>query len=202
MTKGDDDEQMGAANDQCDGVAECDDDEYRLLWSVQSDEECLSLEQQCQRQRTNQRQMDEGNRILRHVDCPGVHVLRVTGYLHFQLDAFWTGDSPIKESDLGSDGTKVATLGDTTVRWTALEDGAMVAYERHGVVQRRATIVASAMGYRLVDESGNVLSEAEYAADGSVRLLNGECQVVKQLSQEQLRAIAGDRLAMVPEASR
>lgn len=115
---------------------------------------------------------------------------------------FWTGDSPIKESDLGSDGTKVATLGDTTVRWTALEDGAMVAYERHGVVQRRATIVASAMGYRLVDESGNVLSEAEYAADGSVRLLNGECQVVKQLSQEQLRAIAGDRLAMVPEASR
>lgn len=115
---------------------------------------------------------------------------------------FWTGDSPIKESDLGSDGTKVATLGDTTVRWTPLEDGAMVAYERHGVVQRRATIVASAMGYRLVDESGNVLSEAEYAADGSVRLLNGECQVVKQLSQEQLRAIAGDRLAMVPEASR
>lgn len=115
---------------------------------------------------------------------------------------FWTGDSPIKESDLGSEGTKVATLGETTVRWTPLEDGAMVTYERHGVVERRAVIVASETGYRLVDEQGTLLSEAEYAADGTVRLLNGECQVVKELSQEQLRTIAGDRFAMVAEVGR
>lgn len=115
---------------------------------------------------------------------------------------FWTGDSPIKESDLGSKDTKVATLGETTVRWIPLEDGAMVAYERHGVVERRATIVASETGYRLVDEQGMVLSEAEYAADGTVRLLNGECQVVKELSLEQLRTIVGDRLAMVAEVGR
>lgn len=115
---------------------------------------------------------------------------------------FWTGDSPIKESDLGSEDIKVATLGETTVRWTPLEDGATVTYERHGVVERRATIVASETGYRLVDESGNLLSEAEYAADGTVRLLNGECQVVKGLSLEQLRTIVGDRLAMVAEVGR
>ena len=112
---------------------------------------------------------------------------------------FWTGESPIKESDLGSDGTKVATVGETTTRWTPLEDGAMVSFERHGIVERRATIVASATGYRLVDEQGNLLSEAEYAADGSVRLLNGECQVVKELSREQLRTIAEDRFAMGAE---
>ncbi len=112
---------------------------------------------------------------------------------------FWTGESPIKESDLGSDGTKVATVGETTIRWTPLEDGAMVSFERHGIVERRATIVASATGYRLVDEQGNLLSEAEYAADGSVRLLNGECQVVKELSREQLRTIAEDRFAMGAE---
>ncbi len=112
---------------------------------------------------------------------------------------FWTGESPIKESDLGSDGTKVATVGETTIRWTPLEDGAMVSFERHGIVERRATIVASATGYRLVDEQGNLLSEAEYAADGTVRLLNGECQVVKELSREQLRTIAEDRFAMVAE---
>lgn len=112
---------------------------------------------------------------------------------------FWTGESPIKESDLGSDGTKVATVGETTIRWTPLEDGAMVSFERHGIVERRATIVASATGYRLVDEQGNLLSEAEYAADGMVRLLNGECQVVKELSREQLRTIAEDRFAMVAE---
>ena len=81
-------------------------------------------------------------------------------------------------------------------------DGATVTYERHGVVERRASIVASANGYRLVDEQGALLSEAEYAADGTVRLLNGECQVVKELSQEQLRTIVGDRLAMVAEVGR
>jgi Domain of unknown function (DUF3332) len=112
---------------------------------------------------------------------------------------FWTGDSPIKESDLGSDGTKVATLGEATIRWTPLEDGATVTYERHGVVERRATIIASATGYRLLDEQGNLLSEAEYATDGSVRLLNSDCQVVKELSQEQLRTIAEGRFAMLPE---
>ena len=112
---------------------------------------------------------------------------------------FWTGESPIKESDLGSDGTKVATVGETTIRWTPLEDGATVSFERHGIVERRATIVASETGYRLVDEQGNLLSEAEYAADGTVRLLNGECQVVKELSREQLRTIAEDRFAMGAE---
>lgn len=112
---------------------------------------------------------------------------------------FWTGESPIKESDLGSDGTKVATVGETTIRWTPLEDGATVSFERHGILERRATIVASETGYRLVDERGNLLSEAEYTADGTVRLLNGECQVVKELSPEQLRTIAEDRFAMVAE---
>ncbi|OYT21769.1 MAG: hypothetical protein CCU26_00920 [Nitrospira sp. UW-LDO-01] len=112
---------------------------------------------------------------------------------------FGTGESPIKESDLGSDGSKVVTVSGTTIRWTPLEDGATVSFDRHGIVERRATIVASATGYRLVDEQGNLLSEAEYAADGTVRLLNGECQVVKELSREQLRTIAEDRFAMVAE---
>lgn len=47
---------------------------------------------------------------------------------------FWKGGSPIKASDMGSDGTKVTTLGDTTIRWIPLEDGATVLYERTGVV--------------------------------------------------------------------
>ena len=113
---------------------------------------------------------------------------------------FWTGDSPIKESAVDSDGDRrVVTLGETTVRWTPSDDGATVTYERHGVVERRATIVANAMGYRLVDEHGNLLSEAEYAADGSVRLLNSECQVVKKWSEEQLKAIGQNRPTMFSE---
>jgi hypothetical protein len=102
---------------------------------------------------------------------------------------FWTGESPIKASDIGSDGTKVTTLGETTIRWTPSDDGARVVYERWGVVQRHATIVASAMGYRLVDENGSLLSEAEYGTDGSVRLLDGDCRVVNQWSGEQLKSI-------------
>ncbi len=115
---------------------------------------------------------------------------------------FWTGESPIKESGLESEGTRVVTVGETTIRWTSSEDGATVTYERHGVVERRATIMANAMGYRLVEENGKVLSETEYAADGTVRLLNGECQVVMQWNEEQLKAIAGDPSAMVAEAGR
>ncbi len=110
---------------------------------------------------------------------------------------FWTGESPIKASDLGSGGTKVTTLGDTTIRWIPLEDGATVLYERHGIVERRATIVASLTGYRLVDEHGNLLSEAEYSADGGVRLLNRDHQVIKQWSEKQLHTIAQSRPANV-----
>jgi Domain of unknown function (DUF3332) len=115
---------------------------------------------------------------------------------------FWTGESPIKESGLEGEGTRVAQIGDTTVRWTSLEDGAAVTYERHGMVERRARIEAHAMGYRLVEDNGSLLSEAEYAPDGSIHLLNGECQVVKELSPEQLKTSAGDRVARFAEVER
>jgi len=110
---------------------------------------------------------------------------------------FWSGESPIKASTIGSDGTKVTTLGETTIRWTPSEDGATVTYERHGIVERRAAIVASATGYRLVDEHGNLLSEAEYSADGGVRFLNREHQVLQQWSEVQLHAIAQGHSANV-----
>lgn len=103
---------------------------------------------------------------------------------------FWTGESPIKASDTGSESTNVTSLGDTTIRWTPSDNGATVTYERHGFVEQRATIVASATGYRLIDESGNLLSEAEYAADGSVRLLDAECRVVDRWTEAQLEMIA------------
>ncbi|MDC8446739.1 MAG: DUF3332 domain-containing protein [Nitrospira sp.] len=103
---------------------------------------------------------------------------------------FWTGDSPIKSSDLHHDGMRVATLGETTIRWTSLKDGATVTYERDGVVERRATIVTGETGYRLIDENGSLLSEVEYGADGSVNLLDGDCRVVNRWSQEQLQSIA------------
>jgi hypothetical protein len=110
---------------------------------------------------------------------------------------FWTGDSPVKSSTISSDGTKVTTLGDTTIRWTPSEGGATVTYERYGIVERRATIVASSTGYRLVDEHGNLLAEAEYSADGAVRLLNRDHQVLQQWSEVQLYAIAQGRSADV-----
>ena len=103
---------------------------------------------------------------------------------------FWTGDSPIKSSDLHNDGERVAALGETTIRWTSTKDGATVTYERDGVVERRATIVAGATGYRLIDENGSLLSEAEYGADGSVSLLDGDRRMVNRWSRERLQSIA------------
>lgn len=107
----------------------------------------------------------------------------------FNAMHFWTGESPIKASDRG-DGAKVVTVGETTIRWTPSENGATVIYERNGVVERRAVIVAGATGYRLVDENGRLLSEAEYGLDGSVRLLDGDRRVVEQWSVEHLKSIA------------
>lgn len=116
---------------------------------------------------------------------------------------FWTGDSPVKAyDDLSGEHTKMARLGETTVRWIPSEKGASVTYERHGIVERRASIVAGHNGFRLIDEHGTLLSEAEYGVDDTVRFLNSDCQVVKQFTPEQLRAIAMDSPALSAEAGR
>jgi len=108
----------------------------------------------------------------------------------FNSIQFWSGDNPIKASDLDNDGqTKVARLGEVTVQWTPTNEGTTVLYERHGIIERRATIIASAAGYRLFDERGSLLAEAEYAADGTVAVLDHDCQVVQRSTSDQLRSI-------------
>ena len=62
-------------------------------------------------------------------------------------------------------------------------------YERYGFIERRATIVSSAAGYRLVDEGGVALVEAEYTVDGTVTVLDRDCQVVQRWTSDQLRSI-------------
>jgi hypothetical protein len=109
----------------------------------------------------------------------------------FNSIQFWSGDNPVKASELGDDGqTKVAQVGDLTMRWAATSEGATVTYERAGIVERRATIVSSATGYRLLDEKGMTLAEAEYAADGTLTVLDQNCQVVQRWTDDQLRVIA------------
>jgi len=108
----------------------------------------------------------------------------------FNSIQFWSGDNPVKASELGDDGqTKVAQVGDLTMRWAATSEGATVTYERAGIVERRATIVSSATGYRLLDEKGMTLAEAEYAADGTLTVLDQDCQVVQRWTDDQLQVI-------------
>jgi len=119
----------------------------------------------------------------------------------FNSIQFWSGDNPIKASDLDNDGqTKVARLGEATVRWTPTNEGATVTYERHGIIERRATIVQSATGYRLVDEAGTTLAEAEYVADGTVTVLDHDCQVVQRWTSDQLRSIVQGHGAILDES--
>ncbi|TKS60663.1 MAG: hypothetical protein EWM72_01213 [Nitrospira sp.] len=93
----------------------------------------------------------------------------------FNSIQFLSGDNPVKASDLDNDGqTKVASLGESTIRWTPANDGATVTYERH------ATLVSSAAGYRLLGETGSFLAAAEYTADGTVTVLDHDCQVVQR----------------------
>ncbi|MBH0180150.1 MAG: DUF3332 family protein [Nitrospira sp.] len=120
----------------------------------------------------------------------------------FNSIQFWSGDNPVKAADLNRDGTtKMVVLGETTIRWTQTGEGALVTYERHGIVERRATIIANSAGYRLIDESGIVLAEAEYEADGAVRVLDRDCRVVQQWTGDQLRSITQGRDAIVNESA-
>ena len=119
----------------------------------------------------------------------------------FNSIQFWSGDNPVKASELESDGLpKVARFGDVTARWTSTSEGTAVAYERNGIVERRATIVQSATGYRLVDEAGTTLAEAEYAADGTVTVLDHDCQVVQRWTGDQLRSIVQGHGAILDES--
>ena len=120
----------------------------------------------------------------------------------FNSIQFWSGDNPVKAAGLDRDGmTKMVVLGETTIRWTATNEGAVVTYERHGTLERRATIISSGAGYRLIDESGIVLAEAEYEADGAVNVLDSECRVVRRWTSDQLRSITQNRDAMLDESA-
>jgi uncharacterized protein DUF3332 len=105
---------------------------------------------------------------------------------------FWTGDNPLKATDAGSDGaTRVVRLGGITMTMVESNRGTQVTYERNGIVERRAMIETSATGYRLIDETGALLAEAEEGQDKSVTFLDRDCQVVGRWTGDQLMALVG-----------
>jgi len=111
----------------------------------------------------------------------------------FNSIQFWSGGNPVKANDAGGDGaTRVVRVGGVTVTMVESNRGTTVTYERNGIVERRATIEPNATGYRLIDETGVLLAEAEKGQDGSVTLLDRDCQVVKQWTSDQLLALAGE----------
>ncbi|MDE3040850.1 MAG: hypothetical protein KGJ82_09775 [Nitrospirota bacterium] len=73
------------------------------------------------------------------------------------------------------------------MRWTSRSEGATVTYERNGIIERRAMIRSSATGYRLLNERGNTLAEVEYAADGTLTVLDHDCRIVQRWTDDQLR---------------
>ena len=110
----------------------------------------------------------------------------------FNSIQFWTGDNPVKATNAGSDGaTRVVRLGGITMTMVESDRGTRVTYERNGIVERRAVIEASATGYRLIDETGALLAEAEEGQDKSVTFLDRDCQVVGRWTGDQLMALVG-----------
>ena len=111
----------------------------------------------------------------------------------FNSIQFWSGDNPVKATDEGGDGaTRIVKLGGVTVTMVESDRGTTVTYERNGIVERRATIETNATGYRLINETGALLAEAEMGQDGSVTLLDRDCHVVRQGTSDQLLALAGE----------
>ena len=110
----------------------------------------------------------------------------------FNSIQFWTGGNPVKANDAGGDGaTRVVRLGGITVTMAESDRGTTVTYEQNGIVERRAMIETSATGYRLISDTGTLLAEAEMGQDGSVTLLDRDCQVIRQWTSDQLLALAG-----------
>lgn len=105
---------------------------------------------------------------------------------------FWTGDNPLKATDAGSDGaTRVVRLGAITMTMVESDRGTQVTYERNGILERRAMIETSTNGYRLIDDTGALLAEAEMGQDRSVMFLDRDCQVVGRWTGDQLMALVG-----------
>jgi hypothetical protein len=110
----------------------------------------------------------------------------------FNSIQFWTGGNPIKANDAeGNGATRVVRLGGITVTMAESDRGTTVTYEQNGIVERRAMIETSATGYRLISDTGTLLAEAEMGQDGSVTLLDRDCQVIRQWTSDQLLALAG-----------
>jgi hypothetical protein len=110
----------------------------------------------------------------------------------FNSIQFWTGGNPIKANDAeGNGATRVVRLGGITVTMAESDRGTTVTYEQNGIVERRAMIETSATGYRLINDTGALLAEAEMGQDGSVALLDRDCQVIRQWTSDQLLALAG-----------
>jgi len=111
----------------------------------------------------------------------------------FNSIQFWSGSNPVTTTDAGGDGaTRVVRLGGVTVTMVERDRGTTVTYERNGIVERRAIIETTATGYRLIDETGALLAEAEKGQDGSVTLLDHDCQVVGRWTPDQLLVLAGE----------
>ena len=111
----------------------------------------------------------------------------------FNSIQFWTGSNPVKTTDTGGNGaTRVVRLGGVTVTMAESDRGTTVTYERNGIVEQRAIIESSVTGYRLLNETGALLAEAEMGQDGSVTLLDRDCQVVRQWTSDQLLTLAGE----------
>jgi hypothetical protein len=111
----------------------------------------------------------------------------------FNSIQFWTGGNPIKANDAeGNGATRVVRLGGITVTMAESDRGTTVTYEQNGIVERRAMIETSATGYRLINDTGTLLAEAEMGQDGSVTLLDRDCKVIRQWTSDQLLALAGE----------
>ena len=86
------------------------------------------------------------------------------------------------------------------MRWTSRSEGATVTYERNGIIERRAMIRSSASGYRLLNERGNTLAEVEYAAAGTLTVLDHDCRIVQRWTDDQLRLLVQGHGAALGES--
>lgn len=110
----------------------------------------------------------------------------------FNSIQFWTGDNPIKASQVEDDeNIRVVRMGDITATMTTAGASSRihVAYAKDGRVYKTANIVTDGDTYQFVDEKGHTQYAAQLDDAGHVTLVDDECRSLGELPLDQLQNV-------------
>ena len=112
----------------------------------------------------------------------------------FNAIQFWTGDNPLKLTYDADGNLHEVQLGDATISiaWSGDHRSAALIYLQQGRMIKTATIVESANGFRMIEDGESQVYVSEFNRDGSMSIVDRDCQLVDRVSFERLRQASSE----------